>query len=179
MSHLLLAQLVGVVAVTISITVFQVNKRTKMLTLSMFAAFLYTVHFSMLGAYTGSAMNLIGGARCYAFFKVKPDKRYHWVLFAFMGVAILGTIVTWQGIISLLPFFGSISSAFATWHKSPKYIRRWSLLAPPLWFTYNTISGSYPGMLIEIVMVCSNLFGEYRFDFRHARHTRRRLAHPA
>ncbi len=150
-----------------------------MLKLSMTAALFYTVHFFMLGAVTGAAMNLIGGVRCYTFFHVTPDKRHRWVLIAFMILAAGGAALTWQGPLSLLPMIGSISSGIAFWQKDPKYIRRWALIASPLWFVYNALSHSYPGMLIEVILLVSNLVGEYRFDFRHKSHIQKRLARPA
>jgi hypothetical protein len=45
-----------------------------------------------------------------------------------------------------------------------KNIRRVALLAPPLWFSYNFLTHSYPGMFIEIFVICSNIIGQYRFD---------------
>jgi len=43
-------------------------------------------------------------------------------------------------------------------------IRRFALISPPLWFMYNVILGSYPGMIAEAVMFVSNMVGIYRFD---------------
>jgi len=47
-------------------------------------------------------------------------------------------------------------------------MRRLGLLSSPPWFTYNFISGSYPGMVIEVLLVTSNLIGQYRFDLKPA-----------
>lgn len=93
-------------------------------------------------------------------------------------VAGVSTYITWQGPISLLPLLASTIGGIALWHKDPKSIRRWALIVPPLWFTYNVIVGSYPGMIIEIIMFTSNLVGEYRFDIDHKKHMRRKLAKP-
>lgn len=150
-----------------------------MLKLAAAAALLYTIHFFMLGAVTGAAMNLVGALRCYTFYKVKPTEHHQWVLWFFIAVAVSAAAVTWQGPVSLLAMFGTIFSGIASWHKKPKFIRRFALSAPPMWFSYNAISGSYPGMFIEVTMFISNLVGQYRFDYRHKSHTRRRLAHPA
>ena len=175
----MVAQIVGFVAVIISVTIFQFNKRTTMLRLGAVAAFIYSLHFLMLQAYTGSAMNLIGGFRSYIFFKVKPDKRHRWILILFIAIASVSTYLTWQGSVSLLPFIASSLGGIALWHKKPKHIRRWALIVPPIWFTYNLLVVSYPGMVIEIIMFTSNLIGEYRFDIDHKKHMRRKLARAA
>ena len=166
MSHFVLTQIIGLIAVGISLCVFQTNKRQTMLLLSMSAAILYTIHFFLLGAATGAAMNLIGAGRCYVYFKAKPKKGQLWIPLGFIVISTIGAIVTWQGLLSLLPLFGSVSTGIAFWQKNPKYIRRLNLISSPLWFSYDGISGSYPGMLIETIVLCSNLVGMYRFDFR-------------
>lgn len=178
MSLYLIAQLIGVCAVLISLSVFQVNKRSVMLKLGMTAAVLYSVHFLLLGATTGAAMNIIGAVRCYVFYHVKPGRGNVWILATFVSVAAVATAFTWQGPLSLLAMLGSMLGATAFWQTNPKIIRRIILFVPPLWFSYNTISGSYPGMFIEVVMFFSNLVGQYRFDFKHRAHTKRHLARP-
>jgi hypothetical protein len=176
MSFDLAAQLVGVVAVLISLAIFQLNKRGTMLKFGMTAAILYAIHFFMLGAVTGAAMNAIGFGRGYVFSKVKPTKQTKWILFAFIAIGAVATALTWQGPLSMLAFGGATAGAIAFWHKTPKTVRHWALIAPPLWFTYNAISGSYPGMFIEVAILSSNLIGQYRLDFTHKLHWRRHFA---
>jgi hypothetical protein len=179
MSANLLAQLFGFAGLTLSLFIFQINKRKGMLRISVAASSLYAIQYILLGAFTGAAMNVVGGARGYAYYRVTPSRKHRWVLLSFMGLAAIGALLTWQGPVSLLALLGSISGTFSVWHKNPTYIRRWALLAPPLWFTYNFISGSYPGMISEVIMLFSNLLGEYRFDFKHAAHAKRRFARAA
>lgn len=179
MSLNLIAQIVGIIAVVLSLAVFQLNKRHAMLLLAMTAAFLYALHFFLLGAATGAAMNLIGAFRCYVFYKVKPTRSNAWILYVFITISLLATLYTWQGPISLLAAAGTVLSGIASWQLTPKYIRRYALSAPPPWFAYNALSGSYPGMFIEVFMFISNLIGQYRFDLKPTSRLRRKLARPA
>jgi inner membrane protein len=174
----LMAQAIGAIAVIISLFVFQTNQRRTMLKLCMVSGILYAIHFFLLSAPTGAIMNLIGIGRAYTYGGITPNRRHISVLIVFSVLAIAGGIITWQGPLSLLPIGGFICNGIAYWHTEPKQIRRWALTASPLWFTYNAVSGSYPGMLIEVVMLCSNLLGEYRYDFRHKAHVQRRVARP-
>jgi hypothetical protein len=171
-------QLIGLAGVSLSLVVFQTNNREAMLKLGMAAAVFYAVHFYLLGATTGAAMNLIGGARCFFFYRFSPSAQHRGILFTFILLAMIGTAVTWQGPLSLLAFGASIASAIAYWHKKPRSIRKWALLSGPMYFMYDALSGSYPGMLIEVIMLISNIIGEYRFDFRNNHH-RTRLARQA
>ena len=179
MSAFVLAQFFGLAGLVLSLSIFQTNKRRSMLRISMAACSLYITQYILLGAYTGAAMNVIGVTRGYAYYKLAPNKKHRWVLYTFMILAAVATLLTWQGPISLLALFGSACNGFAVWHKDPKYIRRWALLAPPLWFIYSYMSGSYPGMASAFIMLISNLVGEYRYDFKHISYARRHFAHSA
>lgn len=160
------AQLIGFVAVAINILTFQVNDRRKMLNIGAVAAAIYTVHFYLLGAYTGSAMNALGGVRDAITARVTPSRKNIWLLMSLILAAVAATCVTWHGVISILPLLGTTLNAISFWNKNPTTIRRLYLAAPPAWFAYNAIVHSYPGILIEVIMILSNLVGQYRFDQR-------------
>jgi hypothetical protein len=146
-----------------------------MLMLSVVASLLYTVHFFLLGAITGSAMNFMGAIRSYIYYKVKPSRKNSWIMFGFLLVIMAATALTWQGTLSLLPMLGTLSGGVAYWQRKPKLIRRLALISSPLWFIYNAISGSYAGMFIEVVNLSSNLVGQYRFDLPKRSRYRRLL----
>ena len=157
-------QLIGFVAFVLSLLIFQVNKRSSMLRIQMVACLLYAIHFFMLGAYTGAAMNVAGVARNFSFDKLKKS-RHSWVLpILFITIFFIAAILTWQGPRSLLPAIASIGGTLAVWQQNPRMIRLLSLLSPPLWLTYNVLSGSYPGILSEIFLLTSTIVGIYRFD---------------
>lgn len=164
LNYPIVIQLIGFIGVCISLFIFQVNKRDSMLKLQMGAAAVYALHFFLLGAITGSSLSIAGGIRNYLFYK---QKKRSWLLpAAFIIVFSVVGILTWQGPISLLPVMAMISGTLAFWQKNPKHIRLIALIASPLWLIYNILSGSYPGILAEIVMLLSNVVGIYRFDIR-------------
>jgi hypothetical protein len=163
----LIAQFIGVIALTFSITIFQLNERSKMLHLGVVAAILYAIHFFLLGAVTGAILNLVSALRSFSFFHLQPNaQQRHGLLFGFIALQCLVTIFTWQGFVSVFALMGSIISTFSVWHQKPRDIRRWALASPPFYFVYDALAQSYPGMLIEIIVILSNLVGEYRFDGR-------------
>lgn len=161
----IIIQAIGFVAVGLSILTYQYNKRSSMLACDMAAAFLYALHFFLLAAPTGGAMNLIGGIRALVYYKYPPSKSRRWMFVLFIFIACVATFYFWEGPISLLALAGTISYGVAYWQTNPTYIRRYLLISFPLWFTYNFIVGSYPGMVIELVLLLSNLVGQYKFDY--------------
>lgn len=160
----LVAQLIGFVALLFALSVFQANKRGNMIKLHIVAATLYAIHFFMLGAFTGSIMNLLGGTRNFLFYKIKQRT---WLLpGVFMLAYVIACMLTWEGLVSLLPMFGMIAGTLAFWQQEAKMVRYFALISFPLWFAYSYIVGSYPGMITEVILFTSNLIGMYRFD-RH------------
>ena len=164
MSSFWTAQLIGAVAVIISVLVFQNNKRSSILVLNSLADVLYAIQFILLNAYTGAAMNIVAASRNYTFYKTKPTRKNMWVLGAFMVAALVATVATWHGCTSLLPLCANWLNATATWQTNTRRLRRIAVLAPPFWILYSIIVHSYPGIVIETIIFCSILLGQYRFD---------------
>lgn len=164
-------------ALLVAVTIYQTNTRKAILLLSMTASLLWTAHFFLLGAITGSAMNLLGATRAYSFLKVEPTRRNRWVMWSFAGLLVVATALTWQGPLSLLPLAGSLFGVVGDWQKRPKMIRRLNFGSSPPWLVYNVVSGSYPGVVVEVLRMTSNLVGQYRFDFRPALRARRGYAY--
>ncbi len=157
-------QLIGFFALGLSLLVYQLNKRKSMILAQMFSSLLFSLHFLLLGAYTGSIMNFIGATRNFAFDKYRDRSWSPLVLWAFVAILSFASILTWEGPLSLLPAIGTISGAFAYWQQTAKSIRLISLISPPAWFVYAIFSHSYAGMVTEIFVLCSVLVGMYRHD---------------
>lgn len=134
--------------------------------LGMCGCLLWSGHFFLLGALTGAALNLVAAIRFYVYYRTKPLKRNTWIMWSFLCLTALITALTWQGMISLLPFIGTACGVIAFWQKKTKRIRRLALASSPPWLLYAVMVGSYPGIVVESLLIVSNLTGQYRFDFR-------------
>ncbi len=113
-------------------------------------------------------MNLSGAVRSYVYYRVKPAKKNLWVLWLFIAVVTILTVITWQGLISLLPLVASVLNLVAYWQTKTKMIRRLAFMTSPPWLIYDAASGSYPGVAVELLLMASNLIGQYRFDFKRS-----------
>lgn len=167
-TKIIIAQIIGFIALLLLVIVFQKNNRKSMLRLMMVAALLYSVHFFILGALTGSALNLLNMFRSYVFAS-RDDKqwaKYNWWLYVFIGAIIILGVTTWGGWYSILALTAVLVQTIAFWSTNTKFIRYISLLVPPCWFAYNYIVGSIPGMITEVMILSSLLVGIYRFDIQ-------------
>jgi len=157
-------QFVGFIALIFALLVFQAKKRDGMLKLHILASGFFAIHYFLLGAYSGSAINTMNILRNYSFSKFKKKKN-SWLLPAiFIVLFIIIGIVSWQGWISLLPILSAVGGTIAFWQSKPKIIRILSFIILPMWFIYDALSGSYPGMIAEFIIFTSDIVGLCRYD---------------
>lgn len=164
MNIFMLAQLVGFLSVILIVLTYQFNKRQTILVLSMFSQIIFVAHFLLLGAFTGATMNLIGATRNFLFMRSNTQQRSSFILYTLISVYIVVGFFTWSGPKSLLAVAGMIFGTLAFWQLTPRRIRLFALLAPPLWFSYNFLVHSYPGMIADSISFMSACIGILRFD---------------
>ncbi|OGG20175.1 hypothetical protein A3D03_00500 [Candidatus Gottesmanbacteria bacterium RIFCSPHIGHO2_02_FULL_40_13] len=162
----LIAQIIGIVALLFVLLSFQKNSRYLILLFLIIVQILFTLHFGLLGAWTGAAMNGVAAFRTYIFNQreTKIWSNNPFWLYLFVVLFWVFGIVTWSGYYSILPILAMTIDSFAVWNKKTQYIRRLMLIPRPLWFIYNYTVVSYAGMITEIFVLFSILIGIIRFD---------------
>lgn len=163
---IIIAQIIGFIALGLLVILFQKDNRSIMLRLMLVAAALFSVHFLLLGAFTGAAMNGLNVLRSYVFERRNNKKwaKAWWWPFVFVAAVIVLGLVTWGGYRSIFVIIAVSTQTAAFWMNNTRKIRLISLISPPCWFVYNIIVGSVPGMLTEVMILGSLLVGIYRFD---------------
>ncbi len=164
--YLIAAQAVGIIGLLFAIISFQQNTSKRILLFQSLASFSFSIHFFMLGAYTGMLMNIIGVGRNLFFYKRKgrwANSRL-WLYIFIIGYIAAGA-VTYKDIYSIMPTTGMVLSTIALWLKNPKHIRHVMLPSSPLWFAYNLVNMSVAGMLTEIFASTSLIIAMVRFDY--------------
>lgn len=161
-----IAQIIGIAGLIFAIITFQNNSHKGILFYQIIATIFFTIHFSLIGAFTGAAMNLLGGARNAVFYH--RDKKWAnskiW-LYIFLTIYIIAGILTWKNIYSILPVTAMVVSTVGVWIKNPKLTRFIVLPTSPCWLIYNLVSSSYAGVLAEIFIFSSIIAAIIRFDF--------------
>lgn len=159
------AQLIGFVAAALAFVVFQSNRRHRMLLLQVAANILWTIHFHLLGATTGSAINLTTSVRNSTYYLVGKNRNP--LIPSLFGVAFIAiTALAWEGPRSLLPLIGTLIGTIAFWQMKTNHIRLIALASPSLWLVYNVLSGSYAGIVSDVLVIASIALGIYRFDIK-------------
>jgi hypothetical protein len=163
----LLAQLIGFGGTALTIIAYQQNKRKNILLCTVISASLFTIHFILLGAYTGAIMNLLAGLRSLVFMNntKKWARSKAWVA-VFMIVYTVACIATWDKWYSVLPLIAMLLTTISNWMQSEKKIRFLTFPNSPCWLVYNILNGSVAGIITEIFVMSSLIIAIIRFDLR-------------
>ncbi len=164
----LLAQLPGFIGLFFLVLSFQQNNRNRILIWILAGQLFFILHFVMIGAWTGVGMNIVGISRTIVF-RFREERRWADLPFwpwLYPVLFMLAGVIAWEAWYSLLPSVAMSVESVGLWMKRPSRIRFINLFPHPLWFTYNVIKGSYPGMITEILVLASILVAIWRYDIR-------------
>jgi hypothetical protein len=164
-----IAQTVGFGGMLLAFLSFQQNKRNKIAFLQMLSSCVWTLHFGLLGAFSGMAMNGIGIARGFVFSKKGTPwaSRGFWP-YLFSALSVTCCLVTWENWFSLLPTLAMVVSSFGLWADNPKTVRLLNLPGSWMWLAYNLINISWAGVITECFNTSSILIAMFRFDRKSA-----------
>lgn len=159
-----LAQGIGFIGMIFVFIAFQNNKKKKILLFQAVAGAVFTIHFFLLGAFTGAGMNAVEVVRNLVFYREwKTKLKVFWIVL-FAAVFTVSGAATWQNPISLLPIVAMNLSTVAFSFRDPKYIRLLFLPVATGWLIYNIVSFSIAGILTEVFDLASLLIAFWRFD---------------
>ncbi len=159
------AQIIGFGGAALNVLSFQQKKRKGIIFLQIFAAVLFIIHFILLGAYTGAAMNFVSLLRSLVF--INNDKKWAkspvW-LAVFVCVSIFASAYTRVDWTSILPATAMILTTVSYWLKNETKIRLVTFPSSPCWLVYDLITGSVSGVITEIFVMSSLIIAIVRYD---------------
>lgn len=169
-----IAQILGFLGFLLAVISFQAKTRKGILFFQMLCGFSFTLHFLILGAYTGCALNILSSLRSVVFYN--NNKRWAsspaWP-YAFALLFILTGVFTWEGLVTLLPVLACLIYTVTLYMDNPKTVRKFIWIGSPCWIVYNVIKGSYGGILTEVFAMLSIFTAIYRYDVMPAMRKRK------
>jgi len=167
MSLFELSQVLVGVALCSDIVSFQFKKRVHIISCLVVSCIMISIHFICLGHWTAACLGILAATR----FIVSLFSTSRVVMVFFMGVAVLASALTYEGLLSILGCSGSLFGTAASFSKDDKLLRQLMLIGTSLWLVHNILAGSPGAVVMEIIFICSNLVGYFRFYIRPARQT--------
>lgn len=160
----MIAHGLGFVGLGMAAFIFLGKSRRQILTLKLISNVVWATHFFLIGAYSGMLLNIINLFRESIFYQ-KDKKAWaahpFWICL-FVGVSLLSSALTWQGMVSLLPAVGSAIAAIGYWCKKPMHIRMLNFPGVFLWFIYSIIMRTPSNVISNFVSLCSIGVGLFR-----------------
>ena len=164
-NYIFLSHLCCVFAIIVWNASIQNKEKEKILYFQFLSNMLYGMSYFILGAPVAGIMDSLGGLRCFVFYyKTKKGKKISiWWLFLFCSLAIILGVLTYNGIISLIPTIICIFYTVSAWIKDTNCLRIVFILAAFLWIYYNFKVGAFIAIIGNVLEIISGLISIYRF----------------
>ncbi|MCK5069703.1 MAG: YgjV family protein, partial [Desulfocapsa sp.] len=88
------------------------------------------------------------------------------VLGFFIGVTVIVSALTYDGLLSVIGCIGAIFGTIASFSKEDKQLRQLMSICTCVWIIHNYFAGSPGAVIMEIFFLSSNLIGYYRYYIR-------------
>ncbi len=153
------AQLCGFLGVIFWGLSVQQKSQSKILFIQLLANILYGIQYLLLSAYSGAAMYAIACVRTFLFYEKRKNNKdipIYW-LFIFLFITIISSILTYNGLVSLIPSAIVILYTIFMYMKDPIWIKRSFLFVPVIEITYNLIVHAYVAILGAIFELISGI----------------------
>lgn len=160
-----LAQVFGIVALFILILSFQQNNTEKLFKLQIASCLTYSLEYLLLGGFSGALICFICAIRNLVFSKHKEQIPVFW-LYTFLIIMFVSSIISYTGLVSLLPLLSALVYTIALWHKKLRIIRLAELLVAFIYIIYNIYILAYTSVLSSIIELVTTIFAIYRFDIK-------------
>lgn len=159
----ILGQILGFIAIALGILSYQMKTQKNLLLLQLANSAIFCLHYLLIGAISGMALNLVGLTRNVVFFrrnlKGKKDKLTP-IIFTVI-TAIVG-IISWEAWYSIFVFSGMVIHAFCMAFSNAQNVRKSILVTSPLVIIYDVFAHSVGGAIYETVAIVSSVLGIVR-----------------
>jgi len=162
---MIIAQVIGLIGMVFGILAFQCKKSENIVKVRLMSEAIFSIHYLMLGAYTGAIMNWVGCIRNFCFNRNnKKGKNNNPYIVLFCLVFIISGSISWESSISIFPILSKVITTYAYSLTNAKKLRFLTIPSSIGWLIYNLMCHSLSGVLTEIFCLTSIAIAIYRFN---------------
>ena len=145
-----------------------IKERKKSLCVQSLNCFFEAVYDFIISAYTGAVLSIINFIRTFIFInKNKINKRiYLFILIFFEGIIIVNCLLTWSGLISLLPTIGSIIRTYCLWQSDMRLVRISGITTGIFYGIYYIFYQSWFMVLGDLILLVVGIYAVYKNDLK-------------
>ena len=168
MSLFVISQILIGVAVCSDIVSFQFKARRHIIGCLIVSCIFISLHFMCLGHWTAACLALVSAGR----FITSLFSTSRIFLGIFIGVVVLLSALTYEGLLSVLGCTGAVISTLASFSREDRLLRQLMFISTGVWLIHNYLAGSPGAVLMEIFFLGSNLVGYFRYYVRPRKQVR-------
>lgn len=160
----IIGQFLGVVAVVLGFINYQVKTREQVLYVHIATTLCFSLHYMLISAYAGMAMNFVGFVRNIVFYYAGKSGKVNraWAISFSLIMGVMG-VLAWEDWYSILAVVGLMINSYSMSFSDPNNLRKSILITSPMVLIYDGFVHSYGGMVYETVAIISSIIGIVRF----------------
>lgn len=128
--------------------------KTQILFLQTISFFFKSIHYLLLGGFSGFLISLVSMIRNIIFLKI--EKTILWLI-TFIFLYLLMGIYSYENIFSVLPVLATIIYTLTVNKNNLLYLRTGLIITSIVWLIYNIYINSYSGIIVQIITLVSNM----------------------
>ncbi len=160
-----LAQVLALFAILFWVISILLKNKKNILLMQVIANGIYGIEYLLLGAFSAASMNFLSFLRLlvYYFYTSLNIKMPKWILFVFIALVLLFGIITYDGLISLLPIIITVLYTYAFWQNNLNVARIIYIVAAIIWIYYNYEVGAYVGIIGNALEITTGLISLIKY----------------
>ena len=161
----ILAQILALFAILFWVISILLKNKKNILLMQVIANGIYGIEYLLLGAFSAASMNFLSFLRLlvYYFYALLNIKMPKWILFVFIALVLLFGIITYDGLISLLPIIITVLYTYAFWQNNLNVARIIYIVAAIIWIYYNYEVGAYVGIIGNALEITTGLISLIKY----------------
>lgn len=161
----ILAQILASFAILFWVISILLKNKKNILLMQVIANGIYGIEYLLLGAFSAASMNFLSFLRLlvYYFYTSLNIKMPKWILFVFIALVLLFGIITYDGLISLLPIIITVLYTYAFWQNNLNVARIIYIVAAIIWIYYNYEVGAYVGIIGNALEITTELISLIKY----------------
>lgn len=161
----LIVNIVSVISIFLFIISVQFKNKKDILIIQTLSSICYMIVYFLLKAYSGATIELVEQTKNIVFIEYEKNNKDIplLVLLLFIGLLIIITILTYNGLNSIMPLIIYILYFLSSYFKNPKTIRTTMILCAIIWMLYNYSIGAYLMIIGNILEIISAVISLIRY----------------
>ena len=168
MDLFLIAQFFGILVIISNIIAMQLKEKKNIIFMFFLINIFSTINYLLLNSYSGALICFFAIIQLFVnnFFEKRGKQISKIIIFAYIIISIILGLLTYKGIIDIIPIICSILFTISIIQSKEKYIRILTLVNILCWIPYGVICRAYTAAISDLITMISTIIGIYRFDIR-------------